>query len=316
MPAEPLLVSVIIPARNEAATIAATVRAVRAAARSVPVEVIVVDDGSTDATGAGAAAAGARVLRLEGPGNPGAARNRGAELAVGDPLIFLDADCRPRTGWLEAILAAHAHGAALVGGSLALPPSAPLSARCDYLSSAYHVHPGRPSGSVANHPPANLSVRRDVFGASGGFAEIHPAADGHEELAWQYAARRAGQTIRFVPEATVEHRNRPGWGNLLRRAYRWGYSALESKANAPAVRLPWLYRHPRLALCLALPRAGIEAIYVTGAWIRARRWDALVCAPAILAARLAWAVGFMVGGGRWLGGGQDRSPTGLRPLWR
>lgn len=119
------LVSVVIPAHNETSSIGATVR--RVLEQAVEVEVIVVDDASTDATAEEARAAGARVLRLENGGNPAAARNRGAEASIGDPIVFLDADCTPDAGWLAAILAAHERGAAVVGGSLDLPPGAGMS---------------------------------------------------------------------------------------------------------------------------------------------------------------------------------------------
>src|SRR6185369_13919320 len=87
-------------------------------------EVIVVDDASTDRTIAVAEAAGARVLALParpGGGNPAAARNRGAAISRGDPNIFLDSDCTPHEGWLQALLAEHAKGYEVVGGSLGLP---------------------------------------------------------------------------------------------------------------------------------------------------------------------------------------------------
>src|SRR5690349_9737590 len=107
--AEPRRISVIIPARNEATFIPRVIRAVLAQRPpETELEVIVVDDGSSDDTPAAARSAGARVLdSAGGGGNPAAARNRGAAAAAGDPLVFLDADCIPGAGWLEAILQAH-----------------------------------------------------------------------------------------------------------------------------------------------------------------------------------------------------------------
>ena len=143
----------VIPARNEAASIGETVRRVLVqavqAGPGIDLEVVVADDGSTDGTAAAARSAGARVLSLgqEG-GNPAAARNRGAAAATGDPIVFLDADCLPGDGWLEAILAAHDRGEAVVGGSLGLPPGLPPTARCDYYCGWYLIHPRRPAGPV------------------------------------------------------------------------------------------------------------------------------------------------------------------------
>src|SRR4051812_24724103 len=156
-------VSVVIPARNAADSIEKTVAIVfDQAPRGVEMEVLVVDDGSTDETAALACAAGARVLLL-GPrglgGSPGAARNRGFAASTGDPVIFLDAECTPSPGWLKALLAGHEAGEAVVGGSLALPSGLSWTGRCEYYCSAYDLHPGRPAGHVPHHPAANLSVR-------------------------------------------------------------------------------------------------------------------------------------------------------------
>jgi glycosyltransferase involved in cell wall biosynthesis len=82
--------SVILPARNEAGAVGATVAAIRV--RHPDAEIIVVDDGSVDATAELARAAGATVLsRPYGMGN-GAAIKTGARAARGEFLVFMDAD--------------------------------------------------------------------------------------------------------------------------------------------------------------------------------------------------------------------------------
>ena len=292
------LVTVIIPARNEAHRIAATVRAVLAQSRH-PIEVLVADDGSSDATTKEAEQAGARVLALTGDGNPGLARNTAARAARGSILLFLDADCVPRPDWLSAHLRAQQSGKRVVGGAMALPLRLPWTARADYYASAYHVHPERKPGIVPNHSPANLSVERAVFSGTQGFTERFPVADGHEELAWQSEAARNGARIHFEPAAVVEHWNRGGVGNLVRRSYRWGYSALESKVTSGASRLAAWYRIPLLGILLAYPLALVETLYITGTWLGAGKWEVVQFVPLILASRLAYASAFIVGGLGW-----------------
>jgi glycosyltransferase involved in cell wall biosynthesis len=295
-------ISVIIPARNEAGRIRAAVEAAFAAgsAAGADVEMIVVDDGSADDTASEASDAGARVLRITGSGNPGAARNRGAAAASGSVLVFLDADCVPVPQWLEALLAAHRAGERCVGGSLALPRGLPVTARWDYYFSSYHLHPGLPAGPVPNHTPANLSVLRSAFEATPGFSEEPPVADGHEELAWQGALAAAGHRCYFEPRAVVYHHNRPGLRNMMRRTYRWAYSSVQAKAESGVARWPWLYRHPLLLAVASLATAPFQAVYILGCWRRGRSWEPLLAFPVLLAARVVYAVGMSVGGLRWL----------------
>jgi glycosyltransferase involved in cell wall biosynthesis len=309
--------SVIIPARNEARSIARLVHAVLAQApQGWDVEVLLVDDGSTDGTPAVARAAGARVLELgsrPGGGNPAAGRNRGALAAAGDPLIFLDADCLPAPGWLARHRDGHQAGAAVVGGSLDLPSGLPMMARCDYYCGWYHVHSRRPAGDVPNHPPGNLSVRRAQFARTAGFTEQQPVAYAHEELAWQSEVRRRGGRIVFDPRAIVYHYNRPGFRNLLRRNYRWGFSAIESKAPTGAARLAWVYRYPALLIAASVPLALGSAGYVVACWVRAGVLEPLLMLPWILAARTAYSAGLVAGGLRWMRFGPAAAEA--RPRW-
>ena len=86
----PVALSIVIPAKNEAATIADVVASARS--EYPEAEIIVVDDGSTDATADLAEAAGASVVRHpESLGN-GAAVKSGARAATGEILAFMDGD--------------------------------------------------------------------------------------------------------------------------------------------------------------------------------------------------------------------------------
>jgi glycosyltransferase involved in cell wall biosynthesis len=309
--------SVIIPARNEARSIARLIEAVLA--QRPPdwnIEVLLIDDGSTDDTAAVARAAGARVLELgsrAGGGNPAAGRNRGARVAIGDPLIFLDADCLPAPGWLGRLLAAHQAGATVVGGALDLPDGLSFMARCDYYCGWYHVHSRRPGGEVPNHPPGNVSVRREAFARSSGFTEQQPVAYAHEELAWQSEVLDRGGRIVFDPQAIVYHYNRPGFRNLLRRNYRWGFSAIESKARSRSARFAWIYRYPALLVAAGLPLAVGSAGYILWCWVRAGMLEPLLMAPVVLAARLAYSAGLVAGGIRWMRFGP--AAVEVRPRW-
>ena len=94
--------SVVLPARNEQDAVGGTVSAVRALYPDA--EILVVDDGSRDATAAVAARAGARVIsRPYGMGN-GAAIKAGARAACGDVIVFMDADGQHDAADIERLL--------------------------------------------------------------------------------------------------------------------------------------------------------------------------------------------------------------------
>lgn len=309
------LVSVVIPARNEAELIGRVVTSVLSQERPerVELEVLVVDDGSTDGTPALAERAGARVLRrgAEHPGNPAAARNLGARASRGDPIVFLDADCIPAPGWLAALLAAHERGETIVGGSLDLPPGLSWTARCDYYCGWYLVHPKRPAGHVPHHPPPNLSVRREPFLSTSGFTEKPPL---NEERLWQAELRRAGHRIRFEPAARALHHNPPGFRNLLVRHYRWAWTAIPAKRSTGAARVAWLYRHPWLLFAASPLLVPAHTAYIVALWLRAGVAEPLVMLPCILVSRVAYVAGLVVGGWRWMREGAEwGGPEGPDP---
>jgi glycosyltransferase involved in cell wall biosynthesis len=119
--------SVIIPARNEAENAATVLGDLNAVIRSIPghtFEVIVVDDGSTDATAKIAEDYGARVIRNTGRHGKGIALRRGFDEATGDILVMMDADYSHRAEELPRFIEAIQDpsvglviGSRVVGGS-------------------------------------------------------------------------------------------------------------------------------------------------------------------------------------------------------
>lgn len=191
--------SVIVPARDAAATLEATLDGLAAQRLDSDFEVIVVDDGSVDETyrivrGHGVVS---RVLRAPGAG-PSAARNAGARVAAGDVLAFLDADCQPLPGWLAAGLGATGT-AHLVQGAVRPPPHA----RVGPFDRTLRV--GHESGL---YQTANLFVRREIFDAIGGFESWLRPARGielGEDVLFGWRARRLGARTVFCASAEVWH---------------------------------------------------------------------------------------------------------------
>lgn len=113
---QPLPITVVIPAYNRPEMTAQAVRSAVAQVPRPPAEVLVVDDCSSDDTGAAAEAAGARVIRHEVNGGESVARNTGIAAATTPWVATLDSDDR----WLPHHLAAlwpHAEGAVLVSST-------------------------------------------------------------------------------------------------------------------------------------------------------------------------------------------------------
>jgi glycosyltransferase involved in cell wall biosynthesis len=107
--------SIILPAKNEAAGLERVLPNLRAAFPDA--EVIVVDDGSTDATAQIAASHGARVLSSPYSMGNGAAIKRGARAARGEVIVFMDADGQHEASHIQALLDRFNEGYDMVVGA-------------------------------------------------------------------------------------------------------------------------------------------------------------------------------------------------------
>jgi glycosyltransferase involved in cell wall biosynthesis len=268
-------VSVIVPARDAAATIGAALEALAHQDFDAEYDVLVVDDGSSDETAviAESAPGPVRVLR-QAPSGPAAARNAGAAAAAADALAFTDADCVPAPGWLRAGHRALA-GADLVQGRVRPDPSArrmPFD-RTITVSSEYGLY-----------ETASLFVRRSAFDSVGGFEDWLGATMGKqlaEDVWFGWRVRRSGARTAFCEDAVVDHAvfRRSLWRFAAERIRLSYFPAMVAKI--PELREVFLYRRffltPRSA-AFDLVLAGLGAGAVLGAAVTLP--SALVALPA------------------------------------
>ncbi|NBE51865.1 mycofactocin system glycosyltransferase [Streptomyces sp. YC537] len=191
-------------------------------------EVLVVDDASErpELTAKAAAQYGARVLRRDRQGGPAAARNTGLRRCRTPLVAFVDSDCVPGPGWLDALLPHFRDPAvaAVAPRITGLPgPGGPLVAY-EACRSSLDLGPaeGRvaPGTRISYVPSAALLVRREAAG--GGFDE---ELDVGEDVDFVWRVHRAGWTVRYEPGATVAHDHRVRFGPWLGRRFAYGTSA-------------------------------------------------------------------------------------------
>jgi len=220
--------SVVVPTRDRPDRLARCLLALDAQIE-LPLEVIVVDDGSVD-EGAVDAAVGdrhrVRVVRAGGSG-PAAARNVGAALAGGDVVCFTDDDCRPGPGWIAALVDAVAGGAPAVAGPTrnALPDD--RWATASQLITNHLAERSRRLGTPFA-PTSNLAVRADVTRELR-FDESFPLAAG-EDREWCDRLAAAGHRLAWAPDAWVDHHQELSARRFLAQQARYGRGAAHLRA--------------------------------------------------------------------------------------
>lgn len=224
--------SIVIPVYNGAATVGACIEACLGQVCGCPVDVIVVDDGSGDATAEVVSRYPVRFLRQANRG-PAAARNRGWRAASGDAVCFTDADCVPPPDWVARHLAQYVSpriGAA--GGSYDILNSGSLLAQCIHDEIRYrHARMRREARALGSY---NLSVRRQVLEEIGGFDESYPMASA-EDNDLSYKIIRKGHLLVFDAAIRVAHHHPEKLSRYLRTQFWHGFWRVKLYRDHPGM---------------------------------------------------------------------------------
>jgi glycosyltransferase involved in cell wall biosynthesis len=240
------LISVIIPVHNAAATLTRCLAAIDQSDHR-DFECLVVDDGSTDGSAALVEVFGARILKVQGRKGPAHARNLASQVAVGDILLFIDADVCVEPGTLSRIARAFADDATLdaVIGSYDDSPDAPnfLSQYKNLMHCFVHQQAERRASTFWTGCGA---IRRSVFLAANGFDEryVRPSI---EDIELGARLVQAGRKIELDPALTVKHLKRWTFRGLLEsdirdRAIPWTLLILRERHMPNDLNVGWVQR--------------------------------------------------------------------------
>ncbi len=307
----PPLISVIIPVRNSPGQLRQCLGSL-AESSCTNYEVIVVDDASTDDTVEGLESPKVRVERLPRQRGPAAARNRGAELARGDILLFLDADVLVRPDTLSLFAETFRQGGDVdaVFGSYDTQPLA-LNVLSQYRNLLHHFVHQEGCEEATTFWAGCGAVRRSVFAAMGGFDASYgrPCI---EDIELGTRMHKAGRRILINKQIQVTHLKRWTLWSMVKadvrdRALPWTQLILR-EGSMPndlnlklSQRLSVILSYGLLATLLVgawylqallvLPVAAVAGIMLLDAWSLKRRVPTLV---------RGLAVGGVLAGNAWL----------------
>src|SRR5437773_1601164 len=221
-------VSVVVCTHNGARTIRDCCEGLRRLAYP-DLEVIVVDDGSTDATAAIVREYGFRLIRTANRGLA-SARNTGFFVASGEIVAYIDDDAYPDPQWLTYLAATFmkTDHAAVGGPNIAPPGDGPIA---DCVANA----PGGPTHVLLSDQEAehitgcNMAFRKSFLKAIGGFDPQFRVAGDDVDVCWRLT--QSGRALGFCPSAVVWHHRRGSVRTYWKqqRGYGRAEALLESK---------------------------------------------------------------------------------------
>lgn len=245
-------ISVVVPHLNQPSHLADCLRSLAQQSFDMGrVEIIVVDNGSTELPSRICAKYANVRLASESEPGPGPARNKGISLARAPLLAFIDADCIADSGWLETISRRlSSPGTMVIGGDVRIAVRDP--GRMSAIEAYESIYAYRQKDYIERQNfsgTGNLAMRREVYEEVGPFAGIEVA----EDRDWGQRATAMGKTLVYVPEMIVYH---PARRSLSELQSKWDRHIAHDyeMVRQPAKFLVWL------AKCAALPASAVLEI--------------------------------------------------------
>ncbi len=222
-------VSVVIPVYNRAGLIGPVIEALLEQTYK-PLEIIVVDDGSTDNTKEVVSSYPVKYIYQKNQG-PASARNRGFRESVGDVIAFIDSDCIARPDWLENLIKGFdSPEVGAVAGSYDIANPESLLSRLIHEEIKWRH--SRFKKFIRAFGSYNVAIRREVFERTGGFDETYRTASG-EDNDLSYRLLKLGYRIRFMPDALVAHYHTENLLKYLREQKRHAFWRMKLYRDHP-----------------------------------------------------------------------------------
>lgn len=223
------------------------------------------------------------------PEIPSVNRNIGIKQALGDYLIFIDADCIPRKNWIDQHIKNHIqNGSQVICGSFALEKSTNFWQFCDNLSHFHTFSSNRRRGKINVICSSNFSIPKKILNKVGTFNK-HLIIG--EDLELSFRLSQANIPLFFEPKAYIVHLpGRNSFFSILRHSYSWGkYSLNVRMMYSKTAKLPFFMKN-RLTLILMTPIIAFgttaKIFMQTPSLMRY-----LYISPIVVCSKFAWCIG-------------------------
>lgn len=261
-------ISVVVPAYNAERTINKTVEALLSQKIERSYEIIVIDDGSTDATQEILRKYPIKLISQKNAG-PSAARNVGWKAASGEIVAFTDSDCVPVPGWLEA-LSKHFEDSSVGGVGGTYKTENPESILAAYIAEDSRFRQSGLRREIEGTGTYSAAFRKKLLEHVGGFDESYRKATA-EDFDLCFAIRKTGHKIIYEPEAVVGHYHKESFLKYLKSQFWHAVSRVylysKYKNMAKGDQYTPLYVLMQVPISLLFLASFVPAFFVGGMFV-------------------------------------------------